>query len=173
MPRMDLIVSSGRSESDTLTTYRQKSRLDSVGIQLNIPLYSGGATSAQVRQAVALEAQSQAELDARTGEVMAEVHKQFHLLTSSRSRLQSMERSLESATVLVEATRRSVAGGVRTNMDLLQAQERLARAERDLDYARYMHLLASMRLQAAAGTLSEDALRTIATRFVPSSKREP
>lgn len=173
MPRMDLIVSSGRSESDTLTTYRQKSRLDSVGIQLNIPLYSGGATSAQVRQAVALETQSQAELDARTGEVMTEVHKQFHLMSSSRSRLQAMERSRESATVLVEATRRSVAGGVRTNMDLLQAQERLARAERDLDYARYMHLLASMRLQAAAGTLSEDSLRTIATRFAPSSKLEP
>lgn len=170
LPRLDLIASMGRSESDSLNTYRQSSHTSSVGIQLNVPLYSGGAVSAQARQATARHAQAQAELEARTSEVMTEVHKQFGLVTSSNLRLQAASRAVESAQTLVEATRKSVAGGVRTNMDVLDARERFSRAERDLAYNRYLHLLAVLRLQAAAGKLSEESLRTVATRFGPDTK---
>ena len=75
LPRLSLIASAGRSESDTLTTFKQSARTSSVGVQLSVPLYAGGAVSAQARQAAAREAQAQAELDARTQAVMTEVDK--------------------------------------------------------------------------------------------------
>jgi outer membrane protein, protease secretion system len=171
LPRLDLLASTGRSESDSLNSYRQSARTSSVGIQLSVPLYAGGAVSAQARQAVARHAQAQAELEARTGEIMTEVHKQFRLVSSSSLRLQAAGRAVESAQILVEATRKSVAGGVRTNMDVLDARERLARAERDLGYNRYLHLLAVLRLQAAAGVLSSESLQTVASRFAPHTAR--
>lgn len=171
LPRLDLIASVGRSESDSLNSYRQSAHTNSVGLQLNVPLYAGGGVSAQARQATARHAQAQAELEARTSEVMTEVHKQFRLVSSSSLRLQAASRAVESAQTLVEATSKSVVGGVRTNMDVLEARERLSRAERDLAYNRYLHLLAVLRLQAATGGLSEASLQTVASRFGSDANR--
>lgn len=171
LPRLSLIASAGRSESDTLTTFKQSARTSSVGVQLSVPLYAGGAVSAQARQAAAREAQAQAELDARTQAVMTEVDKQYRLFVSSQLRIQAADRAVESATTLLEATRKSLAGGIRTNMDVLEARARLTRAERDRALSRYTHLLAVLRLQAAAGVLSDEALATVAARFGPAAAR--
>ena len=50
---------------------------------------------------------------------------------------------MASSTLLVEATQKSVAGGVRTNLDVLNARDQLVQARRDLTQARLAHLLAA------------------------------
>jgi protease secretion system outer membrane protein len=76
--------------------------------------------------------------------------------------------AVESSRNLVEATRKSVSGGVRINMDVLEAQERLTQAERDLAQAGYTYLLTGLRLRQTAGVLTEDDLSAVANRFGPA-----
>jgi len=168
-PRLDLVASSGRSESDTVSTYRQTQQINTLGLQLNIPLYAGGAVSAQARQAVAWQHRAQAELDARTAEVLAEVQRQQDLLRSSTQRIQALEQALASSRLLVEATQKSVIGGIRTNLDVLTARDQVTQARRDLTQARLTHLLAQLRLRLAAGVLTDEDLRAMADHFGPGT----
>lgn len=164
-PRLDLVASSGHSSSDTVSTYRQTQQANTLGLQLNIPIYAGGAVSAVSRQALAGQERAQAELDARTAEVVVEVERQHRLQLSSAQRMRALEQAVASSSLLVEATQKSVAGGVRTNLDVLNARDQLVQARRDLTQARLAHLLAGLRLRLAAGVLGEDDLRATAGRF--------
>lgn len=164
-PRLDLLASVGRSESDTVSSYRQTYRTQSLGVQLHVPLYDGGAVSAQTRQALARQAQAEAELDSRTEEVLVELQRQYQLQQSTGLRVAALDKAAASGRLLIEATQKSVAGGVRTNLDVLNARERLTQAESDLAVARHAHLLAGLRLRLAAGVLSEKDLRELARRF--------
>lgn len=62
--------------------------------------------------------------------------------------------------------KKSIRGGIRINLNLLDAQQQLHTARRDLAEARYNYLLAYLRLQLASGTLVLDDLRNIAGYFI-------
>lgn len=164
-PRVDLLVVAGQAESDSLTSFRQKNRTSSVGLQVSVPLYAGGAVQSQVRQALARQQQVEAALEARTADLLTELQRQHQLHHSSGLRLIALGHAVASAQLLLEATRKSVAGGVRTNLDVLNAQERLTQTLRDLAQTRYAHLQAALRLRSSAGVLSEADLRQVAARF--------
>lgn len=165
-PRVDLVVTAGQAESDSVTSFRQKNQTTSVGLQVNVPLYAGGGVQAQIRQALARQQQLEALLEARTAELVVELQRQHQLQHSSGLRLVALGQAVASAQLLVEATRKSVAGGVRTNLDVLNAQERLTQTLRDLAQTRYAHLQTTLRLRSTAGTLSEADLRQVASRFL-------
>ncbi|WP_240788719.1 TolC family outer membrane protein [Ramlibacter henchirensis] len=167
LPRLDLVASAGRNDSESITTFNQKANIRSVGVQLNVPLYSGGAVSAAVAQAESNAEKAKADLDVATNEVLIELRKQFDLTASSVARLDAARAALDSATLLVEATRRSVAGGQRINLDVLQAQQQLFDARRTLAQARYNHLLSLLRLRFAAGVLQMSDLVEMASYFKP------
>lgn len=165
LPRVDLLVNAGQAESDSITSFRQKTHSTSVSLQVSVPLYTGGAVQAQARQALGRQAVVQAELDARTADLLVELQRQHQLHHSSGLRLVALGHAVASARLLVEATRKSVSGGVRTNLDVLDAQERLTQTLRDLAQTRYAHLQAGLRARSAAGILSEADLRRVAARF--------
>lgn len=164
-PRLALLLSSGHTQSDTTSTFQQTSRIGSVGLQLNVPFYSGGSVSAQARQAVAQLSRAEADLDARVAELQVELHRQYSFQRSSALRIEALAAAVATGNAVVDATRNSFAGGERTNVDVLDAQERLAQAERDLIEARYQQLLAGLRLRHLAGVLHEPDLRAVAARF--------
>ncbi len=166
-PRLDLVASSGRSESDTVSTYRQSHQIRSLGLQLNIPLYGGGAVSAQERQAMARQSQLQAQLDTVAAEVQQEVARQYRTFLSSAQRIVALEQAEASSRLLVEATEKSVQGGIRTNLDVLNARDQLVAVRKDLTQTRLEQLLAGLRLRLAAGTLSEEHVRAVAGQFEP------
>jgi protease secretion system outer membrane protein len=153
LPRVDLVASVGRTDSDTINTFNQKATVRSVGAQLTVPIYSGGAVTAAVSQAEANAERIQAELDAATAETTVELRKQFDLTASSAARHDAARAARDSALLLLEATRRSVAGGQRINLDVLQAQQQLFDSRRALAQARYNYLLSQLRLRLAAGVL--------------------
>ncbi|MTV40548.1 TolC family outer membrane protein [Duganella radicis] len=155
-PRVDFVAGYSKSKSDTLTTLNQDSTSRSIGVQVNIPLYAGGAVSASTRQAVAGFEKAKAELDVKTNKILVEVGKEFSLVKSSVARIAALDRAVESAQLLITATQQSIKGGVRINVDLLNARQQLYTSKRDLAQARYTYLLALLRLRAAAGTLGAD-----------------
>ncbi|SDX77382.1 TolC family outer membrane protein [Nitrosomonas halophila] len=167
-PRVELVASLSRNNSASFVTADRNARLASVGVEVNIPLYAGGRVNAVTSQARANQARTEADLDAMTDQVLLELRRQYQLLQSSILRIESLEIAVESAQLLVEATEKSIRGGVRINLDLLDAQRQLFSAQVDLADARYNYLLAYLRLRYAAGTLQLDDLRSISGYFVAS-----
>ncbi|WP_225984702.1 TolC family outer membrane protein [Noviherbaspirillum aerium] len=166
-PRVDLIAQYNKSGSETVTSLGRESDVRALGVQVNIPIYSGGAVNASTTQAVANQQKARSDLDARTKQVLVELRKQFDLLLSGASRINALVKSVNSARLLVEATQQSVKGGVRINLDVLNAQQQLYTAQRDLAQARYSYLISYLRLRYAAGTLNADDLHTVASYFAP------
>ena len=165
-PRLDLVASVAKNESDTINTLNQSANTRSIGVQLNIPLYSGGSVTAATTQAVANFEKARANLDGQTSDVLVELRKQYNLTFSSAARIDAARKALDSATVLVEATQKSVQGGQRTNVDVLNARQQVFEARRELVLQRYNYLLGYLRLRFAAGVLSVSDLRDVAGYFV-------
>ena len=166
-PRVDLVATLSRTDSETLNTLNQDQKNRSIGVQVNIPLYSGGYVNAASRQAVASSERAKSDLDAKTNQVMVELRKQFSLVQSGVTRVDALVKSVKSAELLVDATRQSIKGGVRINLDLLNAQQQLFAARRDLAQARYNYLMSYLRLRNSAGTLGGDDLQLVASYFRP------
>lgn len=164
-PRVELIASSARSRADSIVTYNQSSAINSVGIQINIPLYSGGYVVASTRQALVNVQRLEAEFDSNKENVLAEVHKQFNMLGSSTHRIEALERALTSAEMLILATRRSVLGGMRVNLDVLVAEQQLHTVRRDLAQARYAYFNAWLKLRFVAGLIEDEDMKDLGNRF--------
>lgn len=165
-PRLDAIASLAHNSSDTTATFNQTSDIRSLGVQLTIPLYSGGSVNALTSQAISNHEKAQAELDGKINQVLIELRKQYNLTLSSRLRIDALVKSVSSGEVLVVATKKSVSGGIRTNFNVLDAQQELFEAKRDLALARYSYLLSYLRLRSAAGIANINDLQNIASYFV-------
>jgi outer membrane protein TolC len=154
---------SSRSSIGESGLRRNRSTDRYVGIQLTVPLFEGGATSALSRQAAAQLARAEAERDGLMEALVLELAQQHRLVNSAWQRIRALSQAVTSSRVTVEATSRSMAAGVRTNLDLLNALERLASTERELAGARYSYWLAYLRLRAIAGVLTPQDLDTVSS----------
>jgi len=164
-PRVDVIASYSKANAESLNTYNQDSTNRAIGIQLTVPLYSGGSVSATTRQSVAGLEKARAELQLRTDKVLVEVRKQHAAVLSSVSRIRALEKAVSSAELLVTATKQSIKGGVRINLDLLNAQQQLYTSQKDLAQARYAYLISLLRLRVAAGVAGPDDVLEVARYF--------
>ncbi len=164
-PRVDLVASLSRNKSASFITADRDVNLATIGVEVNIPLYAGGRVNAVTSQARANLARTEADLDAMTDNVLVELRKQYKLVSSSVRRIESLEFAVESAELLVHATQKSIQGGIRINLDLLDAQQQLFSIQGELTQARYNYLLAYLRLKQAAGTLGLEDLQRIAAYF--------
>lgn len=165
MPRLDFVASYTRANSETLNTLGTESTVRSLGIQLNVPIYQGGAINSAARQAVAEESRARAEMDAKTNKILLDLRKDYDAVASSVTRIEALLKAVESAKLLMTATQQSIKGGVRINLDLLNAQEQLYTVQRDLAQARYTYLLGSLRMRAGTGLLTSDDVRETANNF--------
>lgn len=165
-PRLDAIASISNTSSDTINTYNQDAKIHSIGLQLNVPLYSGGYINALTSQSVSNYQKAQADLDAKTNQVLIDLRKNFSLVSSSAQHINALVKSVGSARLLVDAMQKSIKGGLRTNFDVLNAQRQLFASKRDLSRARYSYLLGYLRLRQAAGVLDARDLQEIAGHFV-------
>ncbi|MGG7109905.1 TolC family outer membrane protein [Klebsiella aerogenes] len=136
MPQVQLYASHSENDSSSDNTVNQKYRTDSVGVQVSMPIYSGGGVAASTRQAAARYGQAKYELDAQVGSIMNDLRKQFNQCISSQAKLRAYELAVKSATTQVEATRQSVLAGQRVNVDVLNAEQQLYAAQRDLAEAK-------------------------------------
>lgn len=160
-PTIDLVASYGaRNQSGGLSPLvaPDGDRTGSIGLMLNIPLYAGGALNSRQREAAAHLGQAEQELAAARREVRLKVQEGYLAVTTGVSRIASQEQGLLSARSALEATTRGRDVGTRTELDVLDAQQRLYSAELDLVQGRADYLMGRLRLAAAAGELDESSL---------------
>ncbi|AFR02828.1 hypothetical protein PEC301653_12320 [Pectobacterium carotovorum subsp. carotovorum] len=166
LPQVTLVASTRNTQSDTENSYNQKYDTRSIGIRVSVPIFAGGGVSAATRQAKERYQQTAREKDEQTATIQTELRRQFNLVTSSQAKIRAYELTEKSALALVTATQKSVQGGERVNLDVLNAEQQLYGARRDLTEARYTWLTAWLQLRYYAGTLDEQTLRQLATYFV-------
>jgi protease secretion system outer membrane protein len=164
-PQVQLYASRSENDSSSDNTINQKYRTNSIGIQVSVPIYAGGGVAASTRQAAASYGQAMYEMDAQVGTTLNDLRKQFNLCLSSRARLAAYELAVNSAATQVEATRKSVLVGQRVNVDVLNAEQQLYSAKRDLAKVKYTYIKAWVSLLNDAGTLDREHLTQIAKYF--------
>jgi len=163
-PTLDLVAGyTARGQNGGLSTlsYPDRERTGVVGVQLNVPLYAGGAIDSRERESVAARSKAEQELAAARRDVRLQVQDGYLAVKTGVSRVTSLEQALVSARTALEATSLGRDVGTRTELDVLDAQQRLYAAEFDLAQARFDYLLGRIRLAAAAGELTEADLRTL------------
>ncbi len=159
LPTVDVVASYGLNRRPAITTDR--SEATTIGLQLNVPLYSGGRTSSVTREAAALRVKADSDLeDARRSAALA-ARQSWLGVTSGLAQVKALEAARVSSTSSLEANKLGYEVGVRINIDVLNAQSQLADTQQKLARARYDTLLSQLRLKAAAGTLGEDDVQAI------------
>jgi outer membrane protein len=138
-----------------------------VGIQLVVPLYSGGYRSARQDEALKLVDKAAAEVERSSQQVAQQVRAAWRGLSVGQERLRAMEEALAATLSRADATRTGRDVGQRTTLDLLNAENDAAAARLALAQARVALLLDRLRLSALVGRLDEAALRAANAELTP------
>ncbi|MFT3966184.1 MAG: TolC family outer membrane protein [Sphingobium sp.] len=165
LPTIAMFARHRTSDSDGENLIGQHFRTAAIGVQLRLPLYAGGGVAASTRQARNMLEEAQHKLDAATFELNDDLEKQYNLVEISPRRIDAYARAASAAAERVQATRRSIVGGERTNLDALDAERQRLEALRDLSRARYDYLLGWLSLRWQAGTLDSDDIARVGTCF--------
>ncbi len=162
LPTVDAVGSVGATDaSGRLANSPGTSKSVSVGVQLNWPLYTGGAVENRLKETVALEEKSRNDLEAARRAVSQATRQAFFGLQSGMAQVKALEAAEASSQLALEATQLGYRVGVRVNLDVLNAQTQLFTTQRDLARARYEVLLANLRLRQASGVLQANDLRPL------------
>ena len=130
-----------------------------VGVTFNWPFDVSGGVNARIRETLALVDKSRNDIEAARRLASLGVRQSYLGVTSGVASVAAQQQALKSAETLLASTKLGLEVGVRTNLDVLNAQQQVTQVQRDLALARYNTLLNDLRLKAATGVLSEDDLR--------------
>lgn len=163
-PTLDLVAQVGRdrlSGSGDFGSASQTSTQRSIGVQLSVPLYTGGMRSAKNTEAQALADKARAELESSRQQVAQQTRAAWLDLTVGRSRTEALDAGLRASLARLDATRVGLQAGDRTTLDLLNAQNDASAAELALLQSRVQLLTHRLRLAALAGELDEALLGAV------------
>ncbi|MCB5357345.1 outer membrane channel protein TolC [Vibrio splendidus] len=141
-----------------------------VGVNLNVPLYTGGSTTSLTKQAEYNYVAASEDLEATYRSVVKDVRAFNNNITASIGALRAYEQSVVSAKSALEATEAGFDVGTRTIVDVLDSTRRLYDANKNLSDARYNYILSVLQLRQAVGTLSEQDIVDVNAGLKVASK---
>lgn len=141
-------------------------KMGTIGLQVQIPLYQGGAISSRVRQAVLNKQKAQDDVEIARRKTELETQRAYLNLSTSIAQVKAYEQALLSSQSQLDSTKLGYEVGVRTSVDVLNAQQQLFSAKRDLLQSRYNYLVSIIRLKAASGVVAEVDLSDINQQLV-------
>ena len=169
LPTLDLSASYSRVDNPQNATpgiVGPVSNTTSIGVVLSVPIYAGGLTQSRVREALAFRDKAEQDLENTVRSTAQAVRTNFLNVTSGIAQVRALEQALASTQSQLDSTILGRDVGVRTSVDVLNAQQQVFQTRRDLQQARYNYLMSTLRLKAAAGVLTdadiEEVNRTLA-----------
>jgi outer membrane protein len=170
LPSLDLVGSRYKMNSDGVntfddgtpaggTTIDQNQR--TIGLQLTFPLYAGGMVSSQVRQAVYQHRAAKERVERVARQTEHDARDSYLGVLSEISRVKALRRAVESNAISLRATESGYEAGTRTAVDVLQSRQLWVQAQTDYSRSRYDYMINVLKLQQAAGTLSQQSLEKI------------
>jgi len=168
-PTIDLVANRGERDTDENTsvnggpfgTSNVSGSSDSVSIQVNIPIFAGGATTSRVREAVYLHRASREQLQRATRETERQARDAYLGVLSEISRVKALKQAVASSRTALEATQAGYDVGTRTIVEVLNSQFSLYSAVTNHYQSRYNYIMNALQLKRAAGTLQIQDLEKI------------
>lgn len=161
LPTVDFVAQVQRSRSENTLSPQSSFQNRSMGFQLSLPLYNGGAVNSVTREVSAELERLEEVMQALRLDIGVRVHREFRGVVEGAARVQALEAAVRSAQVALDSARKSVLAGVRTQVDVLNAEQQLSQAKRDLSESRYGILASLVRLKALAGESDETLMARI------------
>ncbi|MBI4754398.1 MAG: TolC family outer membrane protein [Betaproteobacteria bacterium] len=156
-PTLDIVATHARNSmgNSTVTGVGSDVKTNTIGLQLAVPLFQGGATVSREREAAALKNKALADLENARRTAALSARQAYLGVTSGLAQVKALEAALASSQTALDSNKLGYEVGVRINIDVLNAQQQLFATRRDLAKARYDTLLAQLRLKSASGSLDD------------------
>ena len=151
LPTLDAVAQWSNSGSENTTRINSRFENKTLGLQLNVPIFSGGYVNSTIRQAVAEQIRAEESLEALRRDLGVRVHKEYRGVSEGVMRVRALEQAARSADQMLKSTQMSMKAGSRTQLDVLNAQQQYTMSLRDLAQARYIYLLSKIKLASLAG----------------------
>jgi outer membrane protein len=163
-PTLDLALNLGRSSNanfGSLGGQQSHTTTSSIGLEVAVPLYQGGGINSRVREAAANLGRAQSEIENARRQATFDARQALQGVDSGLALQQALRQAVSSGEANVRSIQRGLQVGLRTRVDLLNAEQQLYTTQRDLSAARYQALISGVQLKAAAGALSVEDLKTL------------
>ena len=169
-PTLDAVASYKEGDNDMMgfsnsaaqpIHYRGNVSQGTIGLQLNVPIYSGGMTSSQVRQSYQRLNQSEQLRESQRRQVVQNTRDLFRAVNTNVESVQARLQTVISSQSALEATEIGYQVGTRNIVDVLDAQRQLYGSVRNYNDTRYDYILNTLRLKQAAGTLNPGDLEAL------------
>ncbi len=162
-PTLDLVGSYSwqGSNAAVTTTTSSDQRSGTIGLQLNVPIYQGGFVESRVREAIALQDKARQDLETARRVALFQAQTGYTGVTSAVASVKAFEQAVVSAESALASNILGQEVGVRTNLDVLNVQQNVYSTRRDLANAVFQYIVATLRLKAAVGTLSDQDVEEI------------
>ena len=164
-PTLDFVAGRTKSESDTNYAIGNSYDTTSLSFQLNVPIYSGGYVNSSVRQAAAKLQEANEKLDFQIRTVTTDLRKYFNGVTNGIAQQVAYEQAEKSNEVALIGTQKGYEQGIRTNVDVLNAQEKLFKSRVDLSQARYTFINDLISLNSVVGKTDQEEIERLNTWF--------
>jgi len=162
LPTLDAVATYGKNAAGYGSSgYGYDNKVTTVGLQLTVPIFAGGAVMSRDREAVALREKAIADLDNARRQAVLGARQAYLGVTSGLSQVKAYEAAVASSQSALDSNKVGYEVGVRINIDVLNAQTQLFDTRQKLAKARFDTLIAQLKLKQAAGNLSEDDLAAI------------
>jgi outer membrane protein len=168
LPTVDLFAQ--RTEYDSTATQINNGRegpadsdqvQDTIGVQVTVPIFSGGVTQSRVRQQVYLHRAAREKLEGSQRAAERETRDAYLGVIAEKARVGALKQAVKSNQTALEATEAGFDVGTRTTVDVLDARRRLFESQRDYARSRYDYLINLVKLKSAAGVLAPPDLNAI------------
>jgi len=169
-PTLDAVASYSIDNNQYFGTVQIDTRTGIVGLELNLPIYQGGLTNSLVREAVANQERARQDFEESVREASLRARDAYLTVNSTASRVRALEQALVSTKAQLDSTKMGLEVGVRTSLDVLNAEQQVLSARRELAAARYNHLQARLLLRSAVGTLSPADLAELDQSLKPAAQ---
>lgn len=161
-PTLDLVASYTRNNANGSSFgFGSDTTNKAVGVQFNLPIFQGGGASSRLREAEAGRDKASLDLENARRAVALQTRQAYLGVINGMAQVKALKQALTSSESVLEASKLGQEVGVRTNLDVLNAQQQLYATRRDLLQAEYNYLLSQLRLKAAAGNLGEADLAAV------------
>ncbi|WP_020182446.1 TolC family outer membrane protein [Methylotenera sp. 1P/1] len=170
-PTLDLVGARSYSENDSNNTLGSRFDTTTVALQMNVPLFAGGYVSANVRQAANKLTAAEESLTAKTREVEYQVRKYYNSVETQFQTINAYQQAVKSSRVAMEGTQKGFITGFKTNIEVLDAQQKLFSNQLELTKSQYSLINDLVNLKFSSGLLNQGELTKISAMFITTTPR--
>lgn len=171
-PTIDALASRRRAWDKGGYAFGIRNYSNTIGVEVNIPIFSGGLTSSKVREAQLLKDKTIQESEAIRRQVELQVREAYLNLQTNLSEIEAYQQALKSSELQLKSTEIGFREGLRNSVEVLNAQQMLFSAKYDLLASRYNYLRNLLNLKHTVGTLSIQDIEEINKYLVINQNNE-